>query len=85
MKKWKQSEEVKSVHEDLYSLIDPNDESSDNYVMLIFKSVFIVDKEQMYENSIWTLSVLESIFDIDHLSTKIDTDISTRGKIKWNR
>lgn len=75
MKAWKQSKDVKSVHEDLYNPIDPNDASSDSYLTLIFKSVFSAEKERTYENSIWTMSVLEAIFDVDHVSTKIDTDV----------
>lgn len=74
MKEWKQSEEAKSVHDDLYKSSNPNDESSDTYLTLIFKSTFI-EKEQTSSNAIWTQSVLESIFDCDHLSSKLDTDI----------
>ena len=74
MREWKQSEEAKTVHDDLYKISNPDNESSDLYLILIIKSVF-AGKELMQENVIWTQSVLESIFDIDHLSTKIDTEV----------
>ena len=74
MKEWKQSAEVNSVHDDIYKPSNPNDESSDTYLTLIFKSTFS-EKEQTTSNAIWTQSVLESIFDVDYLSSKIDTDV----------
>ena len=74
MKLWKESEEVKAVHDDLYKPSNPDDESSDTFFTLIIKSVF-TEKELTNENVIWTQSVLESIFDVEHLSTKIDSDI----------
>jgi hypothetical protein len=74
MRAWKQQENVKKVHEDLYSPSNPDDPSSDMYVAVIIKSVF-TEKEQMQENVIWAMSVLETIFDENHLSTKIDADV----------
>jgi hypothetical protein len=74
MKEWKQSDEVMSVHDDLYKPSDPGDESSDTFFSLIFRSVF-GEKEMTTDNLIWTQSVLETIFDVDHLSTKVDSDI----------
>lgn len=74
MKAWKQSEDVKAVHDDLYKPSDPDDESSDTFFTLIFKTVF-AEKELTTDNVIWTQSVLESIFDVEHLSTKVDSDI----------
>ena len=38
MKEWKQSDNVKKVHEDLYNPSDPNDPSSEQYIALIVKS-----------------------------------------------
>ena len=52
--------------------------------MLIIKSVFN-NEEVTTENVVWTQSVLEAIFDVDHLSTKIDGDIiETWSKIIKN-
>src|SRR5215469_12638293 len=79
MKLWKESEEVKAIHDDLYKPSNPDDESSDTFFTLIIKSVF-TEKELTNENVIWTQSVLESIFDVEHLSTKIDSDIIDEWK-----
>ncbi|CAB4427257.1 unnamed protein product [Rhizophagus irregularis] len=90
MRAWKASKNVQQVHEDLYKPSDSDDLSSDTYISLIIKSVFASDKERTNENAIWiqskvagetrgqaTLvqSVLEVIFDEEHLSSKIDADI----------
>jgi hypothetical protein len=75
MKAWKTSKEVKSVYGDLYSPSVPDDPSSDPYIALIIKSVFPSEKEVTQENALWTQSVLESIFDVEYLSTKIDNDV----------
>jgi hypothetical protein len=75
MKAWKTSKEVKSVYGDLYSPSVPDDPSSDTYIALIIKSVFPSEKEVTRENALWTQSVLESIFDVEYLSTKIDNDV----------
>jgi len=75
MKAWKTSKEVKSVYGDLYSPSVPDDPSSDTYIALIIKSVFHSEKEVTRENVLWTQSVLESIFDVEYLSTKIDNDV----------
>jgi hypothetical protein len=75
MKAWKTSKEVKSVYGDLYSPSVPDDPSLDTYIALIIKSVFPSEKEVMRENALWTQSVLESIFDVEYLSTKIDNDV----------
>ena len=72
MREWKQRENVKKVHEDLYVPSDPNDPLSDTHIELIIKSVFI---ELTYINAIWSQSVLEAIFDENLLSPKIDADI----------
>src|SRR5215471_7772276 len=74
MNTWKQGEDVKSVHDDLYKLSDPDDSSSDTFFTLIIMSIFS-EKELTIDNVIWAQAVLESIFDIDHLLTKIDSDI----------
>ena len=73
MKEWKQRDNVKQVHEDLYNLSDPNDPSSEQYIALIVKSVF-AEKDRTHANAIWVQSVLETIFDERHLTTKIETD-----------
>ena len=75
MRKWKESESVRKVHEDLYTPSDPDDLSSDTYITLIIKSVFTSEKEHTQANVVWTQSVLEVIFDENHLSIKIDSDI----------
>lgn len=74
IKAWKTSKEVKAVYDDLYSPSVPNDPSSDTYAALIIRSVFS-DKEITRENAVWTQSVLETIFDVEYLSTKIDNDV----------
>ena len=75
IKAWKTSKEVKSVYGDLYSPSVPDDPSSDTYIALIIKSVFHSEKKVTQENTLWTQSVLESIFDVEYLSTKIDNDV----------
>lgn len=75
IKAWKTSKEVKAVYDDLYSPSVPDDPSSDTYAALIIRSVFPSDKEITQENAVWTQSVLESIFDVEYLSTKIDNDV----------
>ena len=75
MRAWKASKNVQQVHEDLYKPSDSDDPPSDTYITLIIKSVFASEKERTNENAIWAQSVLEVIFDEDHLSSKIDADI----------
>jgi len=75
MRSWKASKNVQQVHEDLYKPSDSDDPSSDTYISLIIKSVFASDKERTNENAIWVQSVLEVIFDEEHLLSKIDADI----------
>ncbi|CAG8664703.1 2624_t:CDS:2, partial [Funneliformis caledonium] len=74
IKDWKTSKEVKAVYDDLYCPSDPDDPSSDTYVALIIKSAFASDKKLMQENAVWIQSVLETIFDVEYLSMKIDTE-----------
>ena len=74
IKKWKEDERTKDVYEDLYNRIDPEDPQSDTYVAKIIKETF-AKNEQTELNSLWTQAVLEIIFDPEHLSTKLDTDI----------
>ena len=71
---WKTSEEAKTVHKELYDLVDPDDPRSDTRLTMIIKSVFS-DKELTNENATWAQSVVEAIFDVNHLSPKIDADI----------
>lgn len=75
IKAWKTSKEVKAVYDDLYRPSVPDDPSSDTYAALIIRSVFPSEKEITQENAVWTQSVLESIFDVEYLSTKIDNDV----------
>ena len=80
MKEWKSSEAVRAVHEELYNPSDPDDAASDTYLFLIIQSVF-TPKERTKENAFWAQSVLEAIFDEDHLDSKIDAEVVD----KWNK
>ena len=75
IKAWKTSKEVKAVYGDLYRPSVPDDPSSDLYIALIIKSVFPSEKELTQKNAVWAQAVLESIFDVRYLSTKIDNDM----------
>ena len=75
MKTWKTSKNVRQVYDDLYKSIDPEDEQSDTYLTLIINSVFTVKNERTEQNGHWVQSVLETIFDEDYLSTKIDSEV----------
>ena len=75
MLEWKTSEEVQSVHEDLYMPSDPDDPASDTFLTVIIKTVFPSEKERTNKNATWVQSVLEAIFDENHLSAKIDANI----------
>ena len=74
MRNWKNSEDTKSVYEDLYRSSVPDGESSDIYLTLIIKSAFS-EKELTQKNAIWGQAVIESIFDVKHLLLKINTDV----------
>ena len=74
MLEWKTSEKAKTVHKELYDLVDSNDPRSDTLLTVIIKAVFS-DKELTNKNATWAQSVVEIIFDTNHLSPKIDTDI----------
>ena len=52
MLEWKTSEEAKTVHKELYDLVDPNDPRSDTLLTVIIKAVFS-DKELTNENATW--------------------------------
>ena len=52
----------------------PRDPRSDTLLTVIIKTVFS-DKELTNENARWAQSVVETIFDTNHLSPKIDADI----------
>ena len=65
---------MRQVYNDLYKPIDLNNPGSDTYVAVIVCSVF-AEKECTMLNATWTQAVLESIFDTEHLSTKIDNEI----------
>ena len=75
IKAWKTSKEVKAVYGDLYRPSVPDDPSSDLYIALIIKSIFPSEKELTQKNAMWAQAVLESIFDVRYLSTKIDNDV----------
>ena len=75
IKAWKTSKEVKAVYGDLYRPSVPDDPSSDLYIALIIKSVFPFEKELTQKNAAWAQAVLESIFDVRYLSTKINNDV----------
>jgi hypothetical protein len=75
IKAWKTSKDVKAVYGDLYRPSIPDDPSSDLYIALIIKSVFPSEKELTQKNAVWAQAVLESIFDVRYLSTKIDNDV----------
>jgi len=74
MLEWKTSEEAKTVHKELYDLVDPDDSRSDTLLTVIIKAVFS-DKELTNENAKWAQLVVKTIFDTNHLSPKIDADI----------
>jgi len=74
IKAWKKQLDVRQVYDDLYKPIDPNNPGSDTYLALIIHSVF-AEKECLMLNATWTQAVLESIFDMEHLSMKIDNEI----------
>ena len=65
---------MRQVYNDLYKPINPNNPGSDTYVAVIIRSVF-AEKECTMLNTTWTQAVLESIFDTEHLSMKIDNEI----------
>jgi hypothetical protein len=75
IKAWKTSKDVKAVYGDLYRPSVPDDPSSDPYIALIIKSAFPSEKELTQKNAVWAQAVLESIFDVRYLSTKIDNDV----------
>ena len=80
MRKWKTSEAVRKVHEELYSPSNPDDALSDTYLALIIQATFTT-KERTKENALWAQSVLEAIFDEDYLDSKIDAEVVE----KWNK
>ena len=50
MLEWKTSKEVKTVHKELYDLVDPNDPGSNTLLTVIIKAVFS-NKELTNENA----------------------------------
>lgn len=75
IKEWKQSKNAQSVYNDLYISSNPEDDEADTYLTLIIKYVFTAEKERTSSNGLWVQSILESIFDKTHLSTKIESEI----------
>src|SRR5436190_23939693 len=74
MLEWKTSEEAKMVHKELYDLVDPDDPRSDTLLTVIIKTVFLIKSLQTKTRDGHN-RVLETIFDTNHLSPKIDADI----------
>ena len=75
MREWKKNANTRKVYEDLYKSSDDDNENADKYISLIIKSTFTAKKERTTSNRIWVQSVLETIFDVNHLFTKIDTEV----------
>jgi hypothetical protein len=75
MKVWKQDKNTRKVHDELYKLSEPENDKSKTYLSLIIKSVFASEKERTNSNGMWIQSVIESIFDEENLSTKIDSEV----------
>jgi hypothetical protein len=75
IKEWKRSEMTRKAYNDLYIPSDPEDDGSDTYLAVIIKAVFPSTKERTHANATWTQAVMESIFDMEHISTKIDSEI----------
>ena len=74
MRKWKTSEAVRKVHDELYAPSNPDDPSSDTYLAVIIQATFI-KKECTKENAFWSQSVIEAIFDVNYLDSKIDAEV----------
>src|SRR5947208_1488890 len=74
MRVWKNQENVKKVHDDLYTPTDPNDSSSETYITKIIRTIF-PDKDRTKYNAIWAQSVFKSIFDVKYLSLKVNAEI----------
>ncbi|CAG8814929.1 15928_t:CDS:2, partial [Gigaspora margarita] len=54
--------------------IDPDDLSSETFLSLIIKYVFVSNDKCTQAIAVWTQAVLETIFDEDYVSPKIDAD-----------
>lgn len=74
MLEWKKSGEVQLVHDELYNSSVPDDPSSDTFITIIIKSVF-TNKELTRKNAVWVQAVLETIFDVEHTSSKMETEV----------
>ena len=44
MESWKNDSGIKKAYDDLYLAVDPNDPSSDTYLTLIIKNVFLCQR-----------------------------------------
>ncbi|KAF0458255.1 chad domain-containing protein: PROVISIONAL [Gigaspora margarita] len=73
MREWKKNS--KKAYKDLYNPSDPDNPNSDTFLLLIIKYVFVSDEERTQANTIWTQAVLETIFDKEYFSPKIDADV----------
>ena len=72
MLEWKKNS--KKAYNDLYNPCDLDDLNSETFLSLIIKYVFVSDDECTQANAVWTQAVLETIFDEEYLSPKIDAD-----------
>jgi hypothetical protein len=73
MLEWKKNS--KKAYDDLYNPSDPDNPNSDTFLSLIIKYVFVSDDQRTQANAVWTQAILETIFDEDYLSPKIDADV----------
>ncbi|CAG8821273.1 24083_t:CDS:2, partial [Gigaspora margarita] len=73
IREWKKNS--KKAYKDLYNPSDPDNPNFDTFLSLIIKYVFVSDAERTQANAIWTQAVLETIFDEEYLSPKIDADV----------
>ncbi|CAG8489902.1 16744_t:CDS:2 [Dentiscutata heterogama] len=72
---------IRHVKEGLWSIFgvnrikpDPDDLNFETFFSLIIKYVFVSDDEHTQANAVWTQAILETIFDKDYVSPKIDID-----------
>ncbi|CAG8823412.1 22290_t:CDS:2, partial [Racocetra persica] len=63
------------AYNDLYNSCDPDDPNSDIFLSLIIKYIFVSNEERTQANAIWTQAVLETIFDKEYLSPKINRNV----------
>src|ERR1700752_4179699 len=64
----------KKAYNDLYNPCDLDNPNSEIFLSLIIKYVFVSNDECTNANAVWIQAVLETIFDEDYISPKIDAD-----------